>query len=82
MKTSQGGNKMTKKPLVSNAKEALNQMKLEIAGELGISSSNVNGANRTSYENSAMAGSLGAMMSKKLVQMGEEQLIKEYNSKK
>lgn len=82
MKTSQGGNKMTKKPLVSNAKEALNQMKLEIAGELGISNSNVNGANRTSYENGVMAGSLGAMMSKKLVQMGEEQLIKEYNSKK
>lgn len=73
---------MTKKPLVSNAKEALNQMKLEIAGELGISNSNVNGANRTSYENGVMAGSLGAMMSKKLVQMGEEQLIKEYNSKK
>lgn len=73
---------MTKKPLVSNAKEALNQMKLEIAGELGISSSHVNGANRTSYENGVMAGSLGAMMSKKLVQMGEEQLIKEYNSKK
>lgn len=82
MKTYQGGNKMTKKPLVSNAKEALNQMKLEIAGELGIPSAHVNGANRTSYEAGAMAGSLGAMMSKKLVQMGEEQLIKEYNSKK
>lgn len=73
---------MTKKPLVSNAKEALNQMKLEMAGELGISSSYVDGANKTSYENGAMAGNLGGMMSKKLVQMGQEQLMREYNSKK
>jgi hypothetical protein len=73
---------MTKKPLVSNAKEALNQMKLEMAGELGVPNSHADGANRTAYENGAMAGSLGAMMSKKLVQMGEEQLVREYNSKK
>lgn len=73
---------MAKKPLVNNAKEALNQMKLEMAGELGIPSSNVDGANKTAYENGMMAGSIGGMMSKKLVQMGEEQLLKEYNSKK
>ena len=57
-------------------------MKLEMAGELGVESSPVEGANRTAHENGVMAGSIGAMMTKKLVKMGEEQLIREYNSKK
>ncbi|AUN13680.1 alpha/beta-type small acid-soluble spore protein [Paraclostridium sordellii] len=73
---------MTNKPLVNNAKEALNQMKLEMAGELGIQNNHVDGANKTAYENGLMAGSIGAMMTKKLVKMGEEQLVREYNSKK
>ena len=73
---------MANKPLVNNAKEALNQMKLEMAGELGIQNNHVDGANKTSYENGFMAGSIGAMMTKKLVKMGEEQLLREYNSKK
>ncbi|CEQ22445.1 Small [[Clostridium] sordellii] len=73
---------MANKPLVNNAKEALNQMKLEIAGDFGIPNNHVDGANKTSYENGLMAGSIGAMMTKKLVKMGEEQLLREYNSKK
>lgn len=73
---------MANKPLVNNAKEALNQMKLEMAGELGIPNNHVDGANQTAYENGLMAGSIGAMMTKKLVKMGEEQLLREYNSKK
>lgn len=73
---------MTKKPLVNNAKKALNQMKIEMAGELGIQREHVNGSNKTSYEVGAMGGNLGGMMSKKLVELGEQELIREYNSKK
>ncbi|MDU3802197.1 alpha/beta-type small acid-soluble spore protein [Paraclostridium bifermentans] len=72
---------MTNKPLVSNAKKALNQMKLEMAGELGIQSEHVSGANKTSYESGVMGGNLGGMMSKKLVELGERELIREYNNK-
>lgn len=73
---------MIKKPLVNNAKKALNQMKIEMAGELGIQSEHVNGANKTSYEAGVRGGNLGGMMSKKLVELGEQELIREYNSKK
>lgn len=73
---------MTKKPLVNNAKKALNQMKIEMASELGIQSEHVNGANKTSYEAGVRGGNLGGMMSKKLVELGEQELIREYNSKK
>ncbi|MEG0794616.1 MAG: alpha/beta-type small acid-soluble spore protein [Bacilli bacterium] len=73
---------MAKKPLVSNAKKALNQMKLEMAGELGVPSDHVEGANKSSYKNGVMGGNLGGMMSKRLVEMGQEQLLREYNSKK
>ena len=73
---------MAKKSLVSNAKQALNQMKLEMAGELGIASDHVEGANKSAYENGVMAGNLGGMMSKRLVEIGQEQLLREYNSKK
>ena len=54
---------MANKPVDPNAKAALNQMKLEIANELGME--NVCG-----------------QMSKKLVAMGEEALLRQYNSKK
>ena len=73
---------MTNKPVVNNAKKALNQMKLEMAGELGIQIENSNGANKTSYENGIMGGNLGGMMSKKLVELGERELIREYSNKK
>jgi hypothetical protein len=73
---------MTNKPLVSNAKKALSQMKIEMADELGISTEHVNGADKTSYEAGMMGGNLGGMMSKKLVELGERELIREYNSKK
>ena len=39
---------MANKPVDPNAKAALNQMKLEIANELGMENTNLNGANSTS----------------------------------
>jgi hypothetical protein len=72
---------MTKKSANPNAKSALNQMKLEIANELGISSNNEDGAKNSAYENGVIGGRVGGLMSKRLVEMGQEQLIKQYNSK-
>lgn len=69
---------MVKKIVNPNAKEALNQMKLEIANELGMDN-NLHGANDTSYHNGELGGRVGGQMSKKLVQMGKEALLKKYN---
>lgn len=73
---------MANKPVDPNAKLALNQMKLEIANELGMDTKSNYGANETSYHNGEMGGNLGGLMSRKLVQMGEEILLREYNNKK
>lgn len=73
---------MANKPLVSNAKQALNEMKLEIANELGPLNLNLEQSNISFNKNEDIPGSLGAVMSKKLVQMGEKILLREYNNKK
>ena len=57
-------------------------MKLEIANELGMDTNNINGANKTSQQNGEIGGRVGGQMSKKLVAMGEEALLRQYNSKK
>ncbi len=72
---------MSKKPAISNAKQVLNQMKLEISNELGVSNSHIDGSNDTSYKNGHIGGNLGGVMSRRLVEMGEEQLLREYNKK-
>lgn len=73
---------MANKPLVSNAKQALNEMKLEIANELGPLDLNIEKGNIPFNSKEDIPGSLGAVMSKELVKMGEEILLKEYNKKK
>ena len=73
---------MANKPADPNAKAALNQMKLEIASELGIENSTEYGADKTSYHNGEIGGRVGGQMSRRLVSMGEEALLREYNSKK
>ena len=70
------------KPVDPNAKAALNQMKLEIASELGIENSTEYGADKTSYHNGEIGGRVGGQMSRRLVAMGEEALLRQYNSKK
>ncbi|MBQ8999307.1 MAG: alpha/beta-type small acid-soluble spore protein [Clostridium sp.] len=53
------------------AKQALNSMKLEIANELGMSNyEKVDKGNLTAREN----GKVGGYMTKKLVEMAEQQL--------
>mgnify|MGYP002539663481 FL=1 len=56
---------------VPEAKAALNQMKLEIAGELGMSNyENIDKGNLTARQN----GYVGGYMTKKLVEMAEKQM--------
>nr|WP_246565586.1 alpha/beta-type small acid-soluble spore protein [Tissierella carlieri] len=63
---------MAKRPLNSNAVKALEEMKMEIANEMGLSN---NLSNLDPIENIFTAGTVGGMMTKKLVEMGQKQLI-------
>ena len=57
--------------VVPQAKQALNQMKLEIANELGMANyQQVDKGNLTAREN----GYVGGYMTKKLVEMAEQQM--------
>jgi hypothetical protein len=63
-------NIMNNKSIESNAKKALSQYKLEISNELDDFSSN---QSDTPF--------IGGLATRKLVQMGENQLLKQYQSK-
>lgn len=59
------------KTVVPEAKAALNQMKLEIANEIGLSNyENVDKGNLTARQN----GYVGGYMTKRLVEMAERQM--------
>lgn len=59
------------KTVVPEAKAALNQMKLEIANEIGLSNyENIDKGNLTARQN----GYVGGYMTKKLVEMAEQQM--------
>ena len=59
-----------KKTQVNQAKSYLDTIKMEISSELGISE--LNKGNRTAKEN----GRIGGQMTKKLVELGKQQLSK------
>ena len=68
---------MSRNPIDPNAINALNQMKHEIANELGITNSfsnNVGSINK-SVKNIFYAGSVGGNMTRRLVEIAEKQLI-------
>ena len=82
---------MTNKVPDSNAKRALNMMKLEIANEVGYNyneltykiESNAPQNNLEGISKNVLAGEeVGGMMTKNLVAMGEQALVDEYNNKK
>ena len=50
---------MANKYVNPNAKKALQEMKLEIANELGVEANNKYGSNNTSYSNGQLGGSQG-----------------------
>lgn len=59
-----------KKSQISQAQNFMNSMKMEISTELGINNLKTSGANRTAREN----GRIGGQMTKKLVELGKQQL--------
>lgn len=64
-------NNNNNKTAVPQAKQALNQMKLEIANELGMANyQQMDKGNLTAREN----GYVGGYMTKKLVEMAEQQM--------
>lgn len=65
------------KPADPNAKLALNQMKMEISQEL-LNDSNIKN-NSNPIDSIGLSGRVGGQMSKKLVEMGERELLKRYN---
>lgn len=70
---------MTKKNIKQNAKEALNQMKMEISKELYEESNIMNDNNN--LDSIGLSGRVGGQMSKKLVEMGEQELLKKYSKR-
>lgn len=66
--------KNNSKLVVPGAKQAIEQMKYEIANELGVNL----GADATARAN----GSVGGEITKRLVKMGQSQLGGSYNSQK
>jgi len=78
-----GGIIMSRNKIIDEkAREALRLMKLEYADELGLPHSSINGGNKSSHENGMLGGYVGGLMTKKLVQMGEEELLRNYSAKK
>lgn len=64
------------KIIVPEARIALNQMKAEIANELGIYSNNsMDKGNLTSRNNGNIGGSLGGNMTKRLIELGEKNIM-------
>jgi hypothetical protein len=71
---------MSKIPIEPNAIKALNQMKYEIADELGIDGNwtKNKGTMMQSYQNILFAGHVGGNMTRKLIEMGEKQLLNQH----
>lgn len=68
---------MSNKAIDSNAKTALNKMKMEIAREFSRGSNLLDDGNLV--DSIGLSARVGGQMSKKLVEMGERELLKRYN---
>lgn len=68
---------MSNQPINPNAKLALNQMKMEISKELLNESNIANDSNQ--IDSVGLSGRIGGQMSKRLVEIGEKELLKRYN---
>lgn len=68
---------MSRQPIDQNAKLALNQMKMEISKEL-LNESNIQ-SDSNPIDSIGLSGRIGGQMSKKLVEIGERELLKKYN---
>lgn len=68
---------MGKRPIDSNAKKALDELKLEIANELGVTDAFNNKNESEPVTNIFTSGRAGGLMARKLAETGEEELLDE-----
>lgn len=68
---------MSNQPIDPNAKQALNNLKMEIANEIQDNSNILNDGNI--IDSIGISARVGGQMSKKLVELGEKELLKQYN---
>lgn len=66
---------MTKGPMDPNAIKALNEMKYEIANELGITKNFLTNESGLNNGNVFFGGYVGGQMTRKLVEMAEKELV-------
>ena len=64
-----------RRPLVPEAREALDRMKIEFANELGIQLSRKDQGNKPAKLNAAIGGPIGGMSTRKAVEDFEKKLI-------
>lgn len=68
---------MSNQPIDPNAKQALNNLKMEIANEIQDNSNILNDGNI--IDSIGISARVGGQISKKLVELGEKELLRQYN---
>lgn len=66
---------MSRRPLVPEAKDALDKFKIENANEIGIELDNNYKGSRSSKANGATGGEIGGLMTRKMVEDFEKKLV-------
>ncbi|KOA18465.1 small, acid-soluble spore protein alpha [Clostridium homopropionicum DSM 5847] len=66
---------MSRRPLVPEAKEALDKLKTEYANEFGIKFNDAYKGNNTSKSNGHIGGPIGGLMTRKMVEQFEKKLV-------
>lgn len=66
---------MTKKTTDVNAKKALDELKLEIANEIGVTDAFNNNSESKPITNIFESGRVGGLMTRKLVETGEKEIL-------
>jgi small acid-soluble spore protein D (minor alpha/beta-type SASP) len=66
---------MSRKPLVPEAKEKLDKLKTEFENEIGIKLNHAYNGNKTSRSNGHIGGNIGGLMTKKMIEEYEHNLI-------
>lgn len=69
---------ISRRPLVPEAKEALDKMKIEFANELGLNLYEQFRSNSSSRLNGTVGGPIGGAMTKKMVEQFERKLVDRY----
>ena len=68
---------MPNQPIDPNAKQALSNLKMEIANEIQDNSNILNDGNI--IDSTGISARVGGQISKKLVELGEKELLRQYN---